>query len=143
MDEPFNSSDIEFEPAPSKATTRRGKTSIAKMIEQAASSRVSSKKAVKQLQFGSGGPRNPHCSAAVGATFQCLSNFHAASINRQSFTGADVICFFDSIIGIVKPSVREQAGSKPHGGDQGIWDHSFLWNVSVQQEERIRADCAR
>ncbi|KAK9333621.1 hypothetical protein V1520DRAFT_331267 [Lipomyces starkeyi] len=53
----FNSSDIEFEPAVSKNLGRQpGRASIARIIEASDIDRLTSKRAVKQLQFGHGAP---------------------------------------------------------------------------------------
>jgi hypothetical protein len=51
----FNSSDIEYD-HPLPKTRPRGQLSIQKIIENASGDRINSKKAVKQLQFGSGAP---------------------------------------------------------------------------------------
>lgn len=52
-----NSSDMEFEPAPSKSLgTRPGQASITKIIQDVQNDRVSSNQTVKQLQYGHGAP---------------------------------------------------------------------------------------
>ena len=58
IDDDFNSSDIEFEPpANDKGAKKRGEASIAAIIANAASDRISLKKTVRTLQFGRGAPQ--------------------------------------------------------------------------------------
>lgn len=57
MDDVQNSSDIDFQPAIPKTSGRHvGQASIASVIEHAAEDRTTSKKTVKQLEFGHGAP---------------------------------------------------------------------------------------
>lgn len=57
MDDDFNSSDIEFGPPEvDKRTYVLGQDSINAIIENAAANRLTSKRRVKQLQFGHGAP---------------------------------------------------------------------------------------
>jgi len=55
MDEDFNSSDLEFEPA-DDSLARLGARSIAAIIDDAFADRVKSKRMSKQLQFTKGAP---------------------------------------------------------------------------------------
>jgi hypothetical protein len=49
-DDDFNSSDIEFEPAPSGPAKIHGEKSLQKLVENAVNYRVKSKQVVKQLR---------------------------------------------------------------------------------------------
>lgn len=50
-DDAFNSSDLEFEPAPRNPFYKAGLSSIQAIVESAAEDRISSKKMSKQLAF--------------------------------------------------------------------------------------------
>ncbi|KAK9372787.1 uncharacterized protein V1513DRAFT_466306 [Lipomyces chichibuensis] len=87
----FNSSDIEFEPAVSKNSGRQpGRASIALIIEAADIDRLTSKRALWVERFN---------AFRTQALKQSLS---------VPFTGDDVLRFFDSIIGKLRPVGRDK-----------------------------------
>jgi hypothetical protein len=103
--EDLNSSDIDFgEPASNNPTGRCfGQASIELIVQHAAEYRLASKKTVKQLQFGHGPPRTRQQQSVWTTRFEAF-RIHALSQSLDtSFTGEDLIRFFDTIIGIVRP----------------------------------------
>ena len=106
MDNNINSSDLEVEPAPRKDKYKRGEASIAMIIEQAANNRVSSKKTVKQLQFGKGAPGTQVTQHLWVRRFNAYRTSTLNQLLEKPFTGEDVIRFFDSIIDIVHSNFR-------------------------------------
>lgn len=101
-----SSSDVEFEPAPTKSKGPRGQASIARIIEEADTDRLSSKRTVKQLQFGHG---SPGTRANQDLWIQRFNTFRQVTLKQslaQPFTGDDVIRFFDVIIGKIRPGSR-------------------------------------
>ena len=102
----FNSSDIEFEPAPTKGYSNLGNRSIKDIIAHAAEDRISSKKSLKALQFGSGAPGT---ILTAYRWVERLNAFRQSTLHQnidRPFTGDDLIRFFDSIIGKLKPSIK-------------------------------------
>jgi hypothetical protein len=102
----LNSSDIEFEPAPSKGRSNLGKQSIEDIIAHAAEDRISSKKSIKTLQFGSGSPGNIQNTLRWVKRFNAFRQYALRQNVDLPFTGDDLIRFFDSIIGKLKPSIK-------------------------------------
>ncbi|RDL39906.1 uncharacterized protein BP5553_04246 [Venustampulla echinocandica] len=106
MGDDLNSSDIEFEPVVVKGRRKRGQQSIQEIIEHADEDRISSKKAIKSLEFGRGAPRT------IENAQRWMQRFNAFRQNtlRKSiglpFIGDDVLRFFDTIIGRLKPHSR-------------------------------------
>ena len=94
-DHDFNSSDIEFEPAPSKGHSNLGKQSIKETIAHAAEDWISSKKSIKTLQFGFGAPGTIH---TAHRWVERLNAFRQSTLRQNidlPFTGDDIIHFFD------------------------------------------------
>ncbi|KAK9238767.1 hypothetical protein V1525DRAFT_387155 [Lipomyces kononenkoae] len=106
MKEDFNSSDVEFEPAPSKASGRRpGQVSIAKIIQETSNDRMSSKRAIKQLQFGRGAPGTRRAQELWVERFNAFRTFTLRQSLDEPFNGDDVLRFFDTIISKITPSL--------------------------------------
>ncbi len=126
----FNSSDIEFEPAPSKAETHLPATEYHPR-RRSSSYNLGAEPPEPALPSSSG------CDVSMSVELpRCINQ-------STIFYGSGCYPFLRLYNWHSQTQRQRQAGPKPHGGDQGIWDHCFLWNVSVQQEERIRADCPR
>ncbi|KAK9239336.1 hypothetical protein V1525DRAFT_417743 [Lipomyces kononenkoae] len=107
LPEDFNSSDIEFEPVPSKASARRpGQASIAKIIEEASNDRLSSKRALRQLQFGRGAPSTRKVQELWVERFNAFRRFTLRQSLDEPFNGDDVLRFFDSIISKITPGCK-------------------------------------
>ncbi|MCJ1267501.1 hypothetical protein MMC22_007386 [Lobaria immixta] len=84
MEDYLNSSDIEFEPGPSKASSKTpGLASITQIVADAEDDRISSKSRVKQLEFGNGAP--------------------STRFLDKPFGGDDLVRFFDAILDKVRP----------------------------------------
>lgn len=101
MDPDFHSSDVEYEPAVSKRKEFEfaGKASIDRMVEDAPKDRVTSKRTVKQLEFGRG---------AIGTRYQQalwvnrFEHFRKDTLKQSldvPFTCDDMLRFLDSILG--------------------------------------------
>lgn len=128
----FNSSDVEFEAAPSKNTGRPGLASIARIVQDAESDRLTSKRTVKQLQFGRGSPGSRYDQELWVGRFNVFRQVTLHQSLDEPFTGTDVIPslykvltdrvgedlirFFDTIIDKIKPGYK----GKPAPSDQVV-----------------------
>jgi len=106
----FNSSDLEFE-TPQTERRTRGQESIDRMIERASEFRISSKRTVKQLQYGSGVPSVREQEDRWIARFESFRRDVLGQVLTTPFTSADLIRFLDIIIDIVKPPSPSSTGS--------------------------------
>ncbi|KAK9246717.1 hypothetical protein V1506DRAFT_505362 [Lipomyces tetrasporus] len=117
LPEDFNSSDVEFEPAPSKASGRRpGQASIAKIIEEASNDRLSSKRTLRQLQFGHGAPGTRENQELWVERFNAFRRFTLKQSLDEPFNGDDVLRFFDSIVSKITPGSK----GKPAPNDKVV-----------------------
>lgn len=83
MDDHQNSSNLEFEPAPSKTSGETpGLASIAKSVKDAESNHISSKKTVKQLQHGHGGAQHAGGAEDMDWPVQRVSPMYAKPVPR-------------------------------------------------------------
>jgi hypothetical protein len=81
MDEEiFNSSDLEFEPAPANPFSNAGKASIQAIIEHATADGVTSKNFSKQLQFTKGRPGTQYRNTLW---FRRFESFREQSLKSQ------------------------------------------------------------
>ncbi|TAQ88753.1 hypothetical protein B7494_g2950 [Chlorociboria aeruginascens] len=102
----FNSSDIEFDPVPSKSRQYLGQRSIQDIIKHAAEDRLSSKKAIKSLQFGTGAPGTLDIAHRWVNRFNAFRQLTLRQDIGLPFTGDDLLRFFDSIVGKLKSTIR-------------------------------------
>jgi hypothetical protein len=117
MDDDFNSSDIEFEPpANNKGAKKRGEASIAAIIANAASDRISSKKTVRTLEFGHGAPQTMKNQQIWVRRFNTFREVTLRKDIHIPFTGDGLLRFLDSIIGKIKPGYK----GKPAPGKELI-----------------------
>jgi hypothetical protein len=108
MADDFNSSDIEFEPVLVKGKQKRGQRSIQEIIEHADEDRISSKKAIKSLEFGRGAPGTIDMAQHWVQRFNA---FRQSTLRRSidiPFTGDDVLRFLDTIIGKLRRHSRDK-----------------------------------
>lgn len=97
---PFNSSDVEFEvPSVSKQAAYRGQASIDQLVKHAQSDRLTSKRTVKQLQFGHGAPGTRAKQSLWIRRFNAFRQHTLKQSLDTPFTGDDMLRFFDAIIG--------------------------------------------
>ncbi len=99
MNDDMASSDVEFDAPSSKLNPNSGKASIAQIVQHAQADRFSSKKTVKQLQFGRGAPTT---MASQSLWVNRFNSFRQQTLRQQltnPFTGEDFLRFLDSIIG--------------------------------------------
>lgn len=106
MDDDINSSDMEFGPPPTTKAFPRGQASIAQIIENASNDRISSKKTVKELQFGAGAPKTLQAQQLWVQRFEAFRIHSLKQSTANPFTGDDLLRFFDSIIGRVIPGFK-------------------------------------
>lgn len=101
----FNSSDVEFEVTASEKPSGRlfGQASIDLIVQHATEYRLTSKKTVKQLQFGHGAPSTRQQQSLWITRFEAFRTHSLKQSVDLPFTGEDLIRFFDTIIGIVRP----------------------------------------
>ncbi|KAI3398505.1 hypothetical protein diail_9029 [Diaporthe ilicicola] len=101
----FNSSDVEFDDDPSPELNERlyGQESIDRMIADAQKDRISSKKTVKQLRFQGVAPKSQSYQSLWTRRFEAFRQHVLQQSPDVPFTGTDMIRFFDSIIGKIKP----------------------------------------
>ncbi|KAK3718658.1 hypothetical protein LTR37_004875 [Vermiconidia calcicola] len=130
----FNSSDIEFEPAAPKLNANAGKASIQRIIEDAASDRLTSKKRVKQLTFGHGAQFTRYKQSLWVKRFEAFREHALKQDLDRPFAMDDVIRFLDSVLKSGK--LKLQRG-KPGPNDDLVWDAchvllkygEFRWSV--------------
>ena len=94
----FNSSDVEPDEIP-ETTHRFWQASLNKIIKQAFEDRLSSKRAVKGLEFYRGSPHNIRIQKLWVARFEAFRHHTLTQDTRNPFTGDDLIWFFELIIG--------------------------------------------
>ena len=105
----LNSSDMEFEPEPSKRSNRHpGQASIDQIIQAASEDRLTSKRTAKQLEFGRGAPGTRAKQELWVARFNAYRQYTLKKSLSEPFTGDDVLRFFDSIINKIRPSFRDK-----------------------------------
>ncbi|KAF8854058.1 hypothetical protein BDZ45DRAFT_806147 [Acephala macrosclerotiorum] len=104
----FNSSDIEFEPTVVKGKRQRGRQSIQEIIEHADEDRISSKKAIKSLEFGHGAPGTIDNSQLWVQRFNVFRQVTLKKSIDLPFTGDDVLRFLDTAIGRLRPHSRDK-----------------------------------
>ncbi|KAK9245323.1 hypothetical protein V1506DRAFT_521936 [Lipomyces tetrasporus] len=136
----FNSSDIEFEPpVNNRSGTQPGRASIAQIIENADSDRLTSKRAFKQLQFGHGPPGTRTQQELWVARFNAFRTHSLKKSLSVPFSGEDIVRFFDSIIGRLAPAGR----GKPAINDDVVinaFPHHFsLRNFHTFIDNAVRA----
>jgi len=107
-DDNFNSSDIEFEPTLVKGQKKRGQRSIQEIIEHAAEDRISSKKAIKSLEFGRGAPGTVQTAQLWVQRFNAFRQSTLRKPIDLPFTGDDLLRFLDVIIGKLRPNSRDK-----------------------------------
>jgi hypothetical protein len=97
----LNSSDIEFGPpeVSKQTTTTAGQTSIDDIIANAASYRLTSKRRLKQLEFGHGAPSTQYSQSLWVRRFNTFRQHALKQDITIPFTGDDIIRFFDTMIG--------------------------------------------
>ena len=129
MADDFNSSDVEFDPpAETKQAYSWGQDSIELLLANAESDRLSTKRTVKQLEYGHGAPKTK------GHQTRWLRRFHSYRENtlKQSlttpFTGDDIIRFFDAII-------------RKFGCSPGRWIESHVGPSLGKLASRSTTDC--
>ncbi|KAJ6178691.1 hypothetical protein N7519_009152 [Penicillium mononematosum] len=99
MDDDFNS-DIDFGPPEAdKRAYTIGQDSTDAIIQNSAANRLTSKKRVKQLQFGHGAPGTRYSQNLWVRRFNAYRQHSLREDPTVPFTGEDLIRFFDSIIG--------------------------------------------
>jgi hypothetical protein len=100
MSDDFNSSEVEFEPrAVDPRYLRAGQKSIDAIIAGATADRLSTKRTVQQLQFGTTGA--PGTRYLQNLWVNRFNAFRQESLRQNTttlFTGDDLIRFFDAII---------------------------------------------
>ena len=100
----LNSSDIEFEPGPSKASSKTpGLASITQIVADADDDRISSKRRVKQLEFGNGAPSTRLTQELWIGRFNAFRQFTLKQSLDKPFGGDDLVRFFDAILDKVRP----------------------------------------
>ncbi|KAK7707157.1 hypothetical protein SLS64_007367 [Diaporthe eres] len=102
----FNSSDIEFDdddPSPLLTDRLYGQASIDSMIASAEHDRVSSKKTFKQLKFNAPAPGTRAIQSLWVRRFEGFREHVLHQSTNVPFTGQDLVRFFDTIIGKLKP----------------------------------------
>ncbi|CAI7636217.1 unnamed protein product [Penicillium viridicatum] len=105
MDDDFNSSDIDFgPPETNKRGHAVGQESNDQIIQNSAANRLTSKKRVKQLQFGYGAPSFRRSQDLEVRWFNTYRQYTLRQDPTILFTGEDLIRFVDSVIDIVKPT---------------------------------------
>lgn len=106
-----NSSDLEFEPPPSKTSGRDpGQASIAQIIQNASNDRLTTKRTVKQLQFGCGAPGTRVQQELWVNRFNAFQEFTLKKPLTEPFNGDDLLRFFDSVTGKLQPGSRGKPG---------------------------------
>jgi hypothetical protein len=95
-----NSSDVEFEPPEvDKQLSTAGQASIDQIIANATSDRLTSKRRLKQLEFGSGAPDTRYKQSLWVRRFNAFRQHTLKQDLTVPFTGDDIVRFFDTIIG--------------------------------------------
>ncbi|KAJ6103258.1 hypothetical protein N7486_005685 [Penicillium sp. IBT 16267x] len=142
----FNSSEIEFEPSIDKRNNRIGQKSIDAIIAHAPEDRISSKRRLKQLQFGHGAPGTRMHQDLWVRRFQTYREHALGKDPTIPFTGAEIIRFVHSIIDKVKP----KGHGKPAPNETTITEAfknllsygHFTWNekdgFKITQQDRIK-----
>jgi len=97
----FNSDDLSFsEPEHSSPArnNRIGQKSIARILEQGAPDRISSKRVVKQLQSSKGAPSTRGHQRLWVRRFEAFRQAVLAQDLKRPYSGDDLIRFFDSVL---------------------------------------------
>ena len=109
MDNFLHSSDLEFEPAPSKASGKNpGLASITQMVADAENHRISSRRTVKQLEFGNETPGTQLVQEMWIGRFNAFRQFTLKQSLDEPFTGDDLIRFFDTILDKIRPGITNK-----------------------------------
>jgi hypothetical protein len=108
LDADYDSSDIEFDiPSHPWNSSSAGQKSINKIFENAALDRVSSKRAIKELEYRHGAPGTQARQTLWIRRFEAFRQAIQQDLD-QPFTGDDILRFLEIIIG--KLSDRESSG---------------------------------
>ena len=106
----INLSDIEFQPTASIRSGRNvGQASNQEIIEGAARDRFSSKRMIKQLEFGNGAASTRMSQELWVGRFSAFRTATLMQSLDQPFTGADLIRFFEPVIGKLELVIGEPA----------------------------------
>lgn len=97
MADDFNSSDIEFEPAPA-LYPNAGRASIELMIRNAESDRITSQRAVEQLRFGHGAPATRTIQSLWVTRFNAFREQILNQSLKVPFTENDLLRFLSAIV---------------------------------------------
>ena len=130
MEDYLHSSDIEFEPDPSKASSKTpGLASIAQIVADAEDDRNSSKKTVKQLEFGSGAPSTRLAQELWIGRFNAFRQFTLKQSLDKPFGGDDLVRFFDAMLDKLSDQFREYLRSPQNDPYQS------------EDRSRVHVDC--
>ena len=119
-EDPLNSSDIEFEPVVSKRQYAVGQASIDKIVEEAQADRYTSKKVVKQLEFGYGSPSHRYAQDLWVRRFATFREHTLRQDLKTKFNGDDVVRCFDVIIPKLTPGIADKSVPGVEGLVRGL-----------------------
>ncbi|KAK9315813.1 hypothetical protein V1524DRAFT_414929 [Lipomyces starkeyi] len=105
---------VEFEPAVKNNSERQpGRASIVQIIEASEVGRLTSKRTVKQLQFGHGLPGTRAQQQLLVERFNAFRTHTLKQYLSVPFSGDDILRFSDSIIGKLHPCCRDILEGEP------------------------------
>lgn len=95
----MDSSDVEFEAPMPKLNKNAGQASIARLVQDAEQDRLTSKKTVKQLTFGSGAKTTQYQQSLWVNRFEVFREHTLKQPLDKPFEPDEVIRFLDAILG--------------------------------------------
>ncbi|KAF2172029.1 hypothetical protein M409DRAFT_50624 [Zasmidium cellare ATCC 36951] len=157
MADTFDSSDVEYEAPVPKLNKSAGQASIARLVQDGENDRLTSKKTVKQLTFGSGAKTTRYQQALWVNRFEVFREHTLKQALDKPFKADDLIRFLDTILSKKKLKLRR---GKPAPNDDLAWDAakiiisygSFRWaeeeGFKFKEQHRLRLktfvdDCVR